>query len=117
MPDSMAMEPWFFEIPLPPLADERDRRQLKSLNAAGRHLMLLMFQQVAMDANIPLDGITPDYAEIGVDEVQSAVIAAARQPGKQPETDLEELALSYVGLLRDWTNLFNASQGWTSDLQ
>jgi hypothetical protein len=36
---------------------------------------------------------------------------------KQPETDLEELALSYVGLLRDWTNLFNASQGWTSDLQ
>jgi hypothetical protein len=113
----MAMEPWFFEIPLPALADERDRRQLKSLNAAGRHLMLLMFQQVAMDANIPLDGITPDYAEIGIDEVQSAVIAAARQPGKQPETDLEELALSYVGLLRDWTNLFNASQGWTSDLQ
>jgi hypothetical protein len=67
-------------------------------------------------AKLPLDTITPDYAEIGVEEARLAVCAAADQSGKQPESDLEELALSYVDMLRDWTRLLNTSHGWTSHL-
>ena len=117
MAETIAIEPWFFEVPLPPIADESARQQLEALNVAGRRHMLLMFQQIAMAAGVPLDAITPDYAEIGVEKARLAVCIAARQPGKQSESDLEKLALSYVDLLRDWTQLFNASQGWTSDFQ
>jgi hypothetical protein len=116
MPDSLSIEPWVFEVPLPLAVTMSDGRQLEALNAAGRRIMLLMLQQVALDADMPLDAITEDYAEIGVSDVRSAVIAAATKRSQDRcGSHLELLALSYLGVMRDWTHCPNASQGWSFD--
>jgi hypothetical protein len=105
------LEPWFFEIEPPFVLGDDESEKVKTLAALGRELVRRMVQQIALDDDMPLEAITPGFADHAIDRVRDAIHAARDSgPGHKAANDLEELAGRYMQAMRLWLMIHRAAR-------
>jgi hypothetical protein len=105
------LEPWFFEVEPPFDLNDEERDQVRTLEALGRELVRRMVQQVAIDENMPLESITPGFADHALDRVRDEIHAARNAgPAYKAANDLEELAHRYMRTMRLWLAIHGAAR-------
>ncbi len=108
------VEPWFYELEPSIALGEDDQEKVDTLTAAGRAIVLRMVEQVALDQNVAVDGMTAQFADMAIDRVRDAIVAARDAgPGMRANTDMEELALRYMEAMRLYMRIYRAAQNRT----
>ena len=105
------IEPWFFELEAPCPLDDEDQARIDVLKAAGRAIVTRMVEHIAIDENVPVEAMTPGFADIALDRVRDAIHAARNAgPKTRAKTDLEELAFRYMDAMRLWLRIYRTAR-------
>jgi hypothetical protein len=108
---AIPLEPWFFEIEPPFALNDDEREKVRTLEALGRELVRRMVQQIALDEGMPLESITPGYADHALDRARDEIhIARNAGPAYRAGNDLEELAGRYMQAMRLWLLIYGAAR-------
>jgi hypothetical protein len=110
-PQATPLEPWFFEVETPFDLTEDEADKVKTLEAFGRELVRRMVEHIALDEGMPLESVTPGFADHAINRARDAIHAARNAgPRHRAIDDLEELAGKYMQTMRLWLAIQGAAR-------